>query len=286
LKEAQGQDLAPAFLTVPDVLGLPAGPADARVAYGSDPAQYGELRLPPGPGPHPVVVVVHGGCWLGEYDLATTSALADALRHAGVATWHLEYRRIDMPGGGWPGTFHDIADGVDALRFLAVPHGLDLGRVVVTGHSAGGHLALWAASRHKVPAVSDIFSANPLRPCGAVVLAGPCDLRRFVDLQESSCGGPVVTRLLGGWPDEVPDRYQAASPIELLPIGIPQAIITGAHDPTVPPGLGAAYAGAARAAGDEVGHLVVPAAAHFEVIAPGSVAWPVVKREVRRLARL
>jgi acetyl esterase/lipase len=273
----------PGFLTVPDVLAIPAAPPDFHIAYGPDPAQFGELRVPGGAGPHPVVVVVHGGCWLSDYDLGTTCAMADALRRAGCATWHVEYRRLGMAGGGWPGTFRDIGLGIDMLRQLPAAHRLDLERVVTIGHSAGGHLALWAAARRRVPADSDLWSPDPLAVAGAVCLAGPGDLRRFVAFQESSCGGPVVTRLLGGTPGDVPERYRAASPVEMLPLGVPQVLITGVHDPTVPPSLGAAYAQAARGSGDSVDEVVVEGAAHFEVIAPGSVAWPAVAAAVRRL---
>ena len=272
------------FLTISDVVAAPAATPDFRIPYGSDAAQFAELRLPAGPGPHPVVVIVHGGCWLAEYDLGTTSAMAEALRRAGCATWHLEYRRADMPGGGWPGTFWDIGSGVDALRGLAAEHRLDIARVVIVGHSAGGHLALWAAARHRVPAGSDLWSRDPLRVRGAVSLAGILDLRSFLGLQETSCGGPVVTRLLGGLPAEVPERYRAASPIEMLPLGIPQVLITGDDDLIVPPALGTDYARAAREEGDRVEEIVVPGAAHFEVIAPGSAAWSTVEDAILELA--
>jgi acetyl esterase/lipase len=271
------------FLSVPDVLALPASPPDAVVPYGDDPAQFAELRLPAGDGRHPVAVVVHGGCWLGEYDLGTTSAMADALRRAGYATWHLEYRRLGMAGGGWPGTFLDVAAGVDALRQASRDHRLDLARVVAIGHSAGGHLATWAAGRRRVPRDSDVWTPDPLDVAGVVSLAGIVDLRAFLAIQESSCGGRVVTRLLGGSPSDVPERWRAASPVEMLPLGVRQILITGTDDPIVPPALGAAYAQAALAAGDRVETIVVPAAAHFEVIAPGSVAWPAVERAVRQL---
>jgi acetyl esterase/lipase len=271
-------------LSVPDVLALPAAPPDFCISYGDDPAQCAELRLPAGDGPHPVAVVVHGGCWLGEYDLRTTSAVADALRGAGCATWHVEYRRLGMAGGGWPGTFTDVGAGIDALRQAARDHRLDLGRVVVVGHSAGGHLAMWAAARHRVPRDSEVWMPDPLEVAGVVSLAGIVDLRAFLAIQESSCGGPVVTRLLGGSPSEVPGRWGAASPAEMLPLGIRQVLITGADDRVVPPSIGAGYARAARAAGDRVDEIVVADAAHFEVIAPGSVAWPTVKRAVLELA--
>jgi len=130
-----------------EVLALPATPANARIAYGSAPTQFGELWVPPGPGPHPVAVVIHGGCWSAEYGEAHIRPVCAALARAGVAAWCLEYRRVGDEGGGWPGTFEDVARGADHLRAIAPAHGLDLQRVVAVGHSAGGHLALWLAGR-------------------------------------------------------------------------------------------------------------------------------------------
>ena len=131
-----------------DVLALPRPEAQHRIAYGPGPQQFGELRLPDGAGPHPVVIVVHGGCWLAEYDLGYMSSLAAALTADGVATWSIEYRRVGDDGGGWPGTFDDVGAAADHLREIAAEHELDLERVVAVGHSAGGHLALWLAARH------------------------------------------------------------------------------------------------------------------------------------------
>ncbi len=134
-----------------DVDALPSKPADTKIPYGADPQQFGELRLPKGSGPFPVAVVIHGGCWVSNFaTLQNTAALSDALRDAGIATWNIEYRRADNPGGGWPGTFADVADATDKLREIAKAHPLDLSRVVTVGHSAGAHLALWAAARPKM----------------------------------------------------------------------------------------------------------------------------------------
>ena len=152
-----------------DLLSLPAQAPDARVAYGADPFQFGELRLPPGGGPHPVAVVIHGGFWRAAYSLDHIGHLCEALRAEGVATWSLEYRRIGNSGGGWPGTLEDVAAGVEYLREMGPKHRLDLGRVVVVGHSAGGQLALWVAGRGGVQ--------------GVVSLAGVADLRRAWDLK-------------------------------------------------------------------------------------------------------
>ena len=133
------------LMTSNDLDHLVAPPAEARISYGDDALQFGELRLPDGPGPHPVAIVIHGGCWLGEFDLTHIGTLAEALNEEGIAAWVIEYRRIGNPGGGWPGTFEDVARGADHLRKIAKEHPLDLDRVIAVGHSAGGHLALWLA---------------------------------------------------------------------------------------------------------------------------------------------
>ena len=146
-----------------DVDRLPSKPADTRIPYGSDPLQFGELRLPKGSGPFPLAVVIHGGCWVRTYaTLQNTAALADSLRDAGIATWNIEYRRVDDPGGGWPGTFTDIADAIDLVRVIARDHPIDLSRVVTVGHSAGAHLALWAAARGRLAKDSQVYRGNPL----------------------------------------------------------------------------------------------------------------------------
>src|SRR6185437_307494 len=132
---------------MPDMLRLPHAPSGAlRLAYGTDPNQFGDLWLPSGAGPHPVVVFLHGGYWRARYDISYTHPIAADLAARGIAVWNLEYRRVGQSGGGWPGTFEDVARGFDALHDLAQQHSLDLARVVVMGHSAGGHLAFWLAA--------------------------------------------------------------------------------------------------------------------------------------------
>src|SRR5262245_51125921 len=123
-----------------------------RIAYGGDPLQFGDLRLPSGPGPYPVAVVIHGGCWFNLFGLEQMDAMSDTLTAAGVATWNIAYRRIGDPGGGFPNTLTDVGRAVDTVRELAPTYHLDLGRVITVGHSAGGHLALWVAARHRLPA--------------------------------------------------------------------------------------------------------------------------------------
>src|SRR5579872_5792979 len=131
------------------VLETAAPRADARLRYGPDPLHFGDLRLPGGTGPHPVVVMVHGGFWRARFNLEYAGHLCAALAALGIATWNVEYRRLGDTGGGWPGTLLDVAAAADHLRTLAAPYHLDLSRVVAMGHSAGGHLALWLAARRR-----------------------------------------------------------------------------------------------------------------------------------------
>lgn len=271
------------YLSHQDIASLPTIPADARIAYGPDSLQFGDLRLPSGPGPHPVAVVIHGGCWLSMADLHVMDRFAEALADAGVATWNIEYRRVDNPGGGWPGTFTDIGLGVDHVRDLAQEYDLDLGRVMVVGHSAGGHLALWAAARHRLPEDSPLYVPDPLKPIGALCLAGPTDLRAIVEPAQTVCGANVIQRLIGGEPEDVPGRFGQTSPTEMLPIGVRQIVIHGSDDPVVPPAAGQAYVAAGESSGESIGLIIIPNAAHFEVIAPWTYSWPIIEASVLSL---
>lgn len=268
------------MLTTAEALALPQPAADHRLAYGPGPLQFGELRLPEGKGPFPVAIVLHGGCWLAAYDLGYVAGLASALAAEGIATWSVEYRRVGDEGGGWPGTFLDVAAGADHLRALAERFPLDLGRVVALGHSAGGHLALWLGGRRGLPAESALASGEPLALSGVVGLAPIADLAAFSS--ETGCGA-AVPDLLGGAPGAVPERLRLASPIAMLPLGLPQRLLVGAADPVVPPAQVRAYAEAARKAGDEVTLVEIPAAGHFEAVVPGSAAWTAVREAVRGL---
>lgn len=271
----------PDVMTAADALALPRPAADRRIVYGVDTLQFGDLRVPEGPGPHPVAVLVHGGCWLAEYDLAHVSSLAAALTAAGVATWSVEYRRVGNDGGGWPGTFLDVAAAADHLVELAEEYRLDLDRVVALGHSAGGHLALWLAARHRLSPDDPLRGEDPLPLAGVVALAGIPDLASYA--APTGCGA-AVPGLLGGAPDEVPERLRRASPIELVPLGVPQTLVVGGLDAIVPGEQAGSHAAAARRAGDGVEVREVPGVGHFELIAPESVAWPVVRDAVLEMA--
>ncbi len=205
-----------------DLLSLPVLPADHRIPYGSEPSQFGDLWLPRVEGQVrvPVVVFFHGGWWKSEYDLGYAGRLCAALKSAGIACWSVEYRRVGETGGGWPGTFHDAAAGVDFVATLATRFPLDLMRVVAMGHSAGGHLAFWAAGRHHIPPNSEFhLPRTQVSLRGALSLAGAVDLRLTIDL--SGCGAFAhdkyeVYNLMGGTPEERPERYQTGNPGDLL----------------------------------------------------------------------
>jgi len=275
----------PAHLMGPgDLQALPSNAPDWRVAYGTDSSQYGELRVPAGPGPHPVVVLVHGGCFKAAYaTLRDLAPMADALKKAGVATWNIEYRRIGQSGGGWPGTYLDVGQAVDYLRVLASQHALDLGRVVIVGHSAGGHLATWAAARTRVPAGSAIHFDEPLQVRGVLDLAGPLDLTANIAGYERLCRDTVITGLIGGTPAAVPERYAQASPMQLLPLGVPQVLLIGDREEFVPRPFAEAYVRAAAQAGDSVRLIVVPEVGHFEIASPRASPWPRVESAIESL---
>jgi len=244
------------------ILDLAPPAADERIAYGRDANQFGDLRLPKGRAA-PVAVNIHGGFWRARYDLAHAGHLCAALTKAGVATWNLEYRRVGDPGGGWPGSLQDISAGFRFLDKLAPKYHLDLTRLVLMGHSAGGQLALCLSSH----------AAN-IR--GVIALAALCDLRRAWDLGLSN---NAVGEFLGGSPAEVPEHYAEASPIELS-ITAQQRLIHGEEDRIVPIELSRRYAEEKIKRGEHVILTEIAGAGHFELIDPRTAAWPKVEHAV------
>jgi acetyl esterase/lipase len=260
------------------ILDMPAPRADFRIHYGADASQFGDLRVPQGAGPHPVVVMIHGGFWRARYNLDHAGHLCAALAQAGIATWNLEYRRLGNPGGGWPGTFLDVAAGADHVRDLAGKYLLDLAKVITMGHSAGGHLAVWLAARRRIPQGDALASVHPLPLRGAVSLAGIVDLRRAWELRLSD---GAVGALMGGPPEKLPGRYHTASPIELVPLGLKVRLLHGTEDSVVPIEISNNYQKAASRAGDDAFMVVLPGADHFAPIDPHSEYWPKVDAAVR-----
>jgi acetyl esterase/lipase len=231
-----------------------------RHRYGDHFHQFADLLLPrETDGPLPVAVLLHAGFWREQYSLELAEDLARDLAGRGWAAWNVEYRRVgDVSGGGYPATLEDVAAAIDFLQTLDAP--LDLARVVTVGQSAGGHLALWAATR-EAPAV-------PL--AGAVSQAGTLDLRAA---DRDGLGDGATTEFMGGHADERAEAYADASPIERLPLGIPQLLVHGEADDVVPPSQSTAYAEAARAAGDDVELVLRPGEDHFVHTDPANAAW-------------
>jgi acetyl esterase/lipase len=252
---------AAASIGAQEILTLAPPKADARIPYGKDPLQFGDLRLPAGPGPHPIVIFVHGGFWRAAYNLDHAGHLCAALTRAGAATWSIEYRRIGDPGGGWPGTLEDVLHGSEHIARVAPRYRLDLRRIVASGHSAGGQLVLWLAAQRAVD----------LR--GVVPLAAVSDLRRAWALQLS---GGVVKQFLGATPEQAPQRYASASPIELLPISVPQRMVHGTADDIVPFEMSERFAKKSQNA------KLVPlkGAGHFELIDPRAREWETVRKSI------
>lgn len=201
--------------------------------------------------------------------------MAADLRDRGYAVWNLEYRRIGHSGGGYPGTFQDIAAGLDHLRTLGPQYGLDLRRVAVSGHSAGGHLALWGAARDRLPLTSPLRIVDPLPVRGVVSLAGIADLRAYRETGPDACGGPsTIDALVGVQGRDDRNVFADSSPPALLPLGDRQVVVSGALDHIVPPRFGQDYAAAAVSAGDPAISVVLEGAGHFELVDPTSAVWP------------
>ncbi len=242
-----------------------------RLNYGATSLNFGDLYLPEGDGPFPTVILIHGGFWRNPYDLTLMAGLAEDLARRGIAAWNIEYRRLGDTGGGWPGTMLDVAQAADYLLELGAHYPLDMDKIVSIGHSAGGHLAFWLAARHRIPPDSVLAPPHtPFALAGAISQAGVVDLELAWRMK---LGRGAAAELLGGSPTKAPDRYAAASPAALLPLGIPQIIVHGSADDRVPYAVSEAYTREAQAAGDDVTLITLPGADHFALIDPVSEAW-------------
>lgn len=248
-----------------EILELAPPPADARITYGVDPNQFGEIRLPKSKGPFPVVMNIHGGFWRARYGLAHAGHLCAALTAKGLVTWNVEYRRTGNPGGGWPGTFEDIRNAYRFVPQLAKRYNLDATKLLVIGHSAGGQLALCLAGHE--PSLKRVVS-----------LAGVVDLQQAWELH---LGDNAVVDFLGGQPNEVPEHYHEADPMKLsVAHSTVQWLIHGAKDDTVPPYFSRSYAEQKKQRGEDVHYLEISTADHYDLIDPRSKAWTKVENTV------
>lgn len=210
------------------------------------------------------------------------SPMAEALKKDAIATWNIEYRRLTQDGGGWPGTYLDVGRALDHLRAFSGKYHLDLNRVVVVGHSAGAHLAMWTGIRLKLKKSSRLFVPNPLSIKGIVNLAGRIDMKAGIREYEATCQGePVVTNLLGGTPEQVPERYTETSANRHVPLGVRQTLIWGEYEEYVPMRLAENYVATARKSGDPINLVTVPGVGHFETASPLSTAWSAVRAAIR-----
>ena len=239
-----------------DIFSRPQPPPDQREAYGTGPNQFLDVWLPHRKGAHPVVLNLHGGYWRAKYDLGHARHLCEALRAVGIATFNVEYRRVGDPGGGWPGTFADVRSAYRYVRQQAIRFHLDLNRLLVMGHSAGGQLALCLAAHE-----------TSLRR--AIALAGVVNLKKAFALHLSH---DAVVEFLGGTPEEVPEHYRETDPMELEIPHARQWLLHGSNDDTVPVEFSRDYVEHKKKS--ETVHLIeIPRCGHFDVIDPESIAF-------------
>lgn len=251
----------------PDLLERPRPQPSTTIRYSDDALQVVDLWLPNGTGPHPTVLMVHGGCWQTEIaDRRIMNWIADDLRRRGIAVWNIDYRGVDRGGGGYPGTFLDVSAAADALRDHSERYHLDLSRLVATGHSAGGHLALWLAARPRLPAGSPLRTAEPIPIRAVVSLGGLPDLEEAARPPGSGCGTEIIAAISGG-------RFEETSVPRLAPLGVEQVLINGLQDRIIPTAYAEGYAAPMRAAGDEVQVRMIDRTGHVELIAPETAAW-------------
>ncbi len=259
-------------LTWADLTARPRPEPQVRIAYGDDPYQRVDLWLPDAAGPIPTVLMVHGGCWTTSIaDRTLMNWVADDLRQDGYAVWNIDYRGVDRPGGGYPGTFADAAEAADLMRAYAPKYGLDLRRIVATGHSAGGHLALWLAGRKQLPTDSPLSSASPLPIAHVVALGALPDLEATAASPDNGCGVEVVSELVG---TGRANPYADTSVPRLLPLGVAHDLVNGREDRIVPYRLATDYA---AKAGSEATLHTVPDTGHVELVTPDTLAWTTAK---------
>ena len=264
---------------------LPREMPTARITYiPNNSLAYGDLRIPKNntlknAAGYPVIVMIHGGAWTAGYSLDYVAPLTEALTDEGIATWNIEYRRIENTGGKYPNTFLDVAAATDYLNVLALTYELDLSRVIIMGHSSGGHLALWVGNRVNIPVTSPLYNAAPLPVKGVVSLAGIPNLE---DAYNIGGRNDVLTLLDVATSGGAIPLYPATSPYHMLGtgVGVPTSHIVGTLDNPWRVAITRSYVDNAILLGDPA-HINVPVGAnHFDVVDPCGPAWPTIVTEV------
>ena len=258
-----------------DILNADISAEYERIQVGPDSLQFAELWIPPEPfeAPHPVVILIHGGCWLGMYPgVVLTHPMAEALANEGFAVWNIEYRRLGQDGGGYPGTFLDVANAADTLRHISNEYGLWLDKIIAAGHSAGGHLATWLAARENLTPESELHIADPLPISRVISLAGINDLNQYAEFGSTPCGEQTVERLVA-LDERGDDAYRDTSPANLLPYNAEHYEVVAAFDRPVPAFLGRSYSEKVREAGGTSELVLQTDAGHYEMTAPWTDEW-------------
>lgn len=263
--------------TVQDYIDLKAVKPNHRLSYGNHSEQFGELYLPETTDIHPTIILIHGGCWQAQHDLAPLGQLSKALLGLGFAVWNIEFRRLGN-GGGFPTTFEDVALAADYLNTIAKKYSLNQNKVTAMGHSAGGHLALWLAGRHHLPNDSQLFSQSALKLERVISLAGIPDLVEGV--HQEICRG-ACQDLVGGLPSEIPEHYRLASPHHLLPFNIPHWHLVGELDPIVPVNYLKPFIQQAKQQDSQATLQVIPEIGHFEMVMPDTASWKAIKEALQ-----
>ncbi len=257
-------------ISLKDLSKLPVTPPDAILSYGNDSLQFGELRIPNLSADvlAPIIVLLHGGCWLAAYDLHLMDPMATDLVSRGFAVWNIDYQRVGDQGGGFPGTFNDVISGVNHLLEIEKQYPIDLDQVILMGHSAGGHLALWAAQ----PKSDEVETHLRVNVKGIISLAGITDLEHYYEEEEGKCGSSIKS-LMGGSPIDVPERYKMFSPQDFHEMPTDITLVQGLNDRIVPHEMVERFYEKFKNTSDV--HLVsVPDGGHFDVIAPNTTSWP------------
>lgn len=257
--------------------------APLLLSYGNHNMQFGELRLPliTDNETVPLVIIIHGGCWVSSYaNYHIMDNFAKAVTSLGYATWNIEYRALGT-GGDWPVIFQDINKAVDYSRSLAQHYPVNVNKVALVGHSAGGHLALWAASRKNIKSDSLVFTENPLVISGVISLAGIANVTGY-----NSCGGlanNVIGIPIAPSSSDLIQRLQETSPLQMLPVKTKTILISGSADGIVPPSMGTEYSAEAIARDDDSKHYILQGRGHFDLIDANKTDWALYQDSLRSI---